>query len=129
MVDASQVRARGRSTENPAKKTRRSGTRWKERAFFARASGPTTLRAFRGARFFALLLGVESTKAPPRRSPKGRDFFQSKARLRPNKQHLSLRALENPTLTLTECALSLLHRRTKHSLLNHSRHVWRRRLR
>jgi|TARA_B100000405_G_scaffold228685_1_gene163373 translation initiation factor 4A len=89
-------------------------------------------RAFRiGARdFLHLFFGrVESTKAPPRRRPKeGEIFVQSiesfgGRRRRPNTQRLSLFARSKTlTPTLTECALSLLHRRTKHSLLTHYYH-------
>lgn len=69
MVDASQGRARGRSTEKPAGKTRRRGTRWKERAFFARtvASRDDEGELFASGReiFCTSFLGV--SRAPKRR--------------------------------------------------------------
>ena len=69
MVDASQGRARGRSTEKPAGKTRRRGTRWKERVFFARtvASRDDEGELFASGReiFCTSFLGV--SRAPKRR--------------------------------------------------------------
>ena len=140
MVDASQGRARGRSTEKPAGKTRRRGTRWKERVFFARTvgsrdddEGESFSHHGAGESFLHLFFGrVESTKAPPRRGVQKRERFlsnRSKASgvaavaAQIHNASLSLFARSRTrTPTLTECALSLLHRRTKHSLLTHYNH-------
>lgn len=143
MVDASQGRARGRSTEKPAGKTRRRGTRWKERAFFARtvASRDDEGELFASGReiFCTSFLGV--SRAPKRRqeeaSKRGRDFCPIDRKLRgspsPPKYTtpLSLRALENTNTNADRmCAFSSAQTHetlTTHPLL--PRHVWRRRLR
>ena len=144
MVDASQGRARGRSTEKPAGKTRRRGTRWKERAFFARTVASRDdegeLFASGRERFFAPLFWAcrEHQSAAKKASKRGRDFCPIDRKLRgspsPPKYTtpLSLRALENTNTNADRmCAFSSAQ--THETLTTHPlllpRHVWRRRLR
>ena len=143
MVDASQGRARGRSTEKPAGKTRRRGTRWKERAFFARtvASRDDEGELFASGReiFCTSFLGV--SRAPKRRQEgvqKRERFLSNRSKAsgvavaaQIHNASLSLRALEN-TNTNADRMRAFSSAQTHETLTTHPllpRHVWRRRLR